>query len=411
MTTTRRSGRRISPRQWLFAALLALSGLFVGWLCVRAALVRAMPTATTNMGPIAPDDPDLVLEAASAALVRQRGILDRPTLDAVRRAAAAAPLDARAFLILGHQQMLDGEPRRALATWEAGQRLDPRQRLLHILLLDRYLRTNRYTDAASQFSVLARLMGETQAPVATAMAKMSLAPETRDAVRRTLATDPGLERAVLAALAQSDTAPADVFALASPTALGNAGAKDSWGPVLVARLVEQGRFAAARAIWARVHHLPPSAIAAPIFNAAFAQSPASPPFNWTVTASELGAADMRQNSLSVDYYGRDSGVLASQLLVLQPGRYSFSVAVEPGKTEGAAKLFWTVACATGAKVTLVNTPVVAAAALRRVAADLSVPATCPAQTLSLRGEAGEFPVPVAITLRDPDIRQLRVARP
>lgn len=384
----------------LIAALLAVAGLSIGGLCVRVALIGAMPPDAPSLLSIASHDPDVVLGKASDALVRQHGILDRATLNAVRRAATVAPLDARAFLILGHQQMLDGEPRRALATWEAGQRLDPRQRLIHILLLDRYLRTGRYASAATQFSVLARLMGETQASVATAMAQMSLAPETRDAVRRTLATDPWLERAVLVALARSGTPPATIFALASPVARAEAGG--SWGPALVARLVEGGRFAAARAVWARVHHLPPATTVAPIFNAGFVSSAASPPFNWMLAAGGMGVAELRQGGLSIDYYGRDSGDLASQLLVLQPGRYRFSFSVEPGKTD-AASLIWTIACANGNRAALMNVPVVAAAARRQIVADFAVPANCPAQMLSLRGEAGDYPVPVAVTLRDPAI--------
>lgn len=397
-------------RGWLIAALLAAAGLSIGWLCIRAALVGATPPDAPSVLRYAPHDPDVVLENASDALVRQHGILDRATLDAVRRAATAAPLDARAFLILGHQQMLDGEPRRALATWEAGQRLDPRQRLIHILLLDRYLRTDRYADAATQFSVLARLMGETQASVATAMAQMGLAPETRDAVLRTLATDPNLERVVLVALARSDTSPLTMFALASAAARAEAGNGQSWGPVLVARLVEHGRFGEARAVWVRIHHLPAAATATPIFNAGFAPSAASAPFNWTLAAGGPGAADLRQGGLAIEYYGRDSGELASQLLVLRPGRYRFSFAVEPGKIDTAARLFWTLACATGEKATLMNAPVVAAAVPRRSAADFAVPANCPAQTLSVRGEAGEFPVPAAVTLRDPAIRSLSAPR-
>lgn len=337
-------------------------------------------------------------------------MLDAATLDAVRRAAVAAPLDARPYLILGHQQLLDGAPRRAVATLEAGQRLDPRQQLIHILLLDRYLRTGRYEQAAAQFSVLARLVGQTQAPIASAMATMSLMPETRDAVRRTLATDPVLERAVLTAMARSDTPAATVFALASPAAKAEAGYGWSWGPVLVTRLVERGRFIEARGVWQRVHRLSDATLAAPIFNAGLVPSPASAPFNWTLVSGSLGVAEMRQGGLAVDYYGRESGNLATQLLTLRPGRYRFSVLVDPGKTDNAAGLFWTIACANVQQPALLNLRVTATATRRRLAGDFAVPAGCSAQGLALRGEAGEFPVTVSVTLRQPDISPLSQAR-
>jgi hypothetical protein len=406
---TKTAGLRTS-RGIVSAVLLTVAALALAWLCVVTILVQVLPPAAPPPVRLVADDPDTVLGTAATALVRQRGQLDAATLAAVRRAAAAAPLDARAYLILGHQQLLDGEPRRAVATLEAGQRLDPRQRLIHLLLLDRYLRTGRYADAATQFSVLARLMGATQAPIAIAMAQMSLAPETRDAVHRTLATDPTLERSVLIALARTKTPPATIFALASPAARADAGNQTSWGPVLVARLVDQGAFTIARAVWARVHRLPTASIVAPIFDAGFAKSPASPPFNWMLVAGSIGAADIRNGGLAIDYYGRDSGVLASQLLVLPPGRHRFAFTVDPGKTDTASRLFWTITCVSGAKTTLATVPVVAGPTRRRIAAELIVPANCPAQMLQLNGEAGDFPAPINVTLRDPQVRGLDGAR-
>jgi hypothetical protein len=391
--------------------MLTVAGLALGWLCVRTAMVAVLPASGDGIAQVAPGAPDAVLGRAADALVRQRGQLSPAMLAAVRRAAAAAPLDARPFLILGHQQLLDGEPVRAVETLEAGQRLDPRQRLIHLLLLDRYLRTGRYADAGTQMSLLSRLLGGTQASVATAMAQMLLDPQTREGVRRTLAGDHGLERSVLIALARSDTAPDALFALATPAARADAAGKESWGPIIVARLVEQNRFAEARAIWARVYRLSPAQASTPIFDADFREVSASPPFNWTLTAGSLGAADIRNGGLAIDYYGRDSGVLASQLLVLSPGRYRFAFTVDAGQTDNAARLGWTVACATGAKTALASARVVAGPTRRRLATEFVVPADCPAQTLSLMGEAGDLPAPTNVTVRDLDLRAAGGARP
>ncbi len=342
-------------------------------------------------------------------LVKQHGMLDAATLDAVRRAASGAPLDARAYLILGHQQLLDGMPSRAVATLEAGQRLDPRQRLIHLLLLDRYLRTARYADAATQFSILPRILSATQPSIAVAMAKMTLAPETRNAVRHTLSTNPFLERSVLIALAKSDTAPDEIFALASPAGRADARAKESWGPILVNRLLERGQYPIARSVWQHIYGIAPAQAAALITNAGFRETAALVPFDWTLTASGLGAADIRNNSLVVDYYGRDSGDLARQLLILKPGRYRFAFTVDPGKTDGAAKLYWSLACGSTVlsdRNQLMNVAVTATAKPHRIAAEIVIPTGCPAQTLTLRGEAGDFPSPLSVTLRDLDLRPL-----
>ena len=400
-------GGLATARGFASAAVLTVAGVSVGWLSFQSAMVRTLPATSPAIARFAPGYPDAVLARTAVLLVKQHGMLDAATLDAVRRAAAHAPLDARAYLILGHQQLLDGMPNRAVATLEAGQRLDPRQRLIHLLLLDRYLRTARYADAATQFSVLARILGATQAPIATAMAKMTMAPETHDAVRHTLRTDPVLERSVLIALAKSDTAPDTIFALASPAGRADARDKESWGPILVNRLVERGHYPNARSVWQRIYGVAPAQAVAPIINAGFRETAASPPFDWTLTASGLGAADIRNNSLVVDYYGRDSGDLARQLLVLQPGRYRFAFTVDPGKTDGAAKLYWSLACGSTAPTDrnqLMNVAATATAKPHRITAEIVIPTGCPAQTLTLRGEAGDFPSPLSVTLRDLDLR-------
>ncbi len=392
-------------RTWgiVSAVALGIAGVSIASLSLRTAAVRLLPADAPALRQIAPDNPDIALQRATAALVKQRGILDPKMLASVKRAALAAPLDARPYLILGHQQLLEAQPQRAVATLEAGQRLDPRQRLIHLLLLDRYLRTGHYADAATQFSVSARLVGAAGEQIAAAMAQMSLAPQTRDAVRQTLRSDPRLERTVLVALAKSSTAPATIFGLASPVALATAGATDSWGAPLIARLVQKNQYGEAHAVWQQVYRVPPAQVAAPIYDAGFQKLPGSPPFNWTLAGGTLGAADMQNRGLNVEYYGRASGELAGQLLVLQPGRYTFSVTIEGSKTAAGAALSWSLRCVSGSNSPLMAVPLSGTGVRHRVTATANVPANCPAQRLVLAGEAGEFPAPMNLTLRDLDL--------
>jgi hypothetical protein len=397
-------------RGLITALVIAVIGFAVAWVCVRSAMVRLLPPANSALATLAPHDPDLVLTRAAAALVRQRGILAPQTLAAVRRAAQDAPLAANAFVILGHQQLLDGQPARAVNTLEAGQRLDPRNSLVHLLLLDRYLRTGRYADAAAQFSVASRLVGPAQGAIASALAKMSLDPETSGAVRRTLQTDPGLEQAVLITLARSETAPATIFALASPDARRNAGSDGNWGPVLINRLIEGQLFAAARSVWQTIYRVPPTQARALIFDAGFKELPASAPFNWTLTAGSLGAADIRDGTLSINYYGRENGDLARQLLVLAPGSYRLAFTVEGSKTGTGPSVAWTLKCVPGGKAELLNVVATATGTPNRVAAAFTVPSGCPAQQLTLVGNGGEFPAPITLTLRDLDMRAAGATR-
>lgn len=406
-----RSEELHSGRGLAFAIGLAVAGLALAWLCVRTAMIGILSANALALTSIAPNAPNVVFGRALIVLGERMNILakapnsltglrdlDPATVAAVRDAAARAPLDARGFLILGYHQLATNEPNRAIQSLEAGQRLNPRDRLIHLLLLQQYLVSSRFAEAGQQFSVLSRLIGGAQPAIATVMAQMLVTPAMRDAARRTLRSDPGLERAVLIALAKGGSEPDVIFALASPTALNEMGDKDGWGQALVGRLVDTGRFQKARAVWRRVYKVPAAAAAAPIFNPLFRPLPASAPFNWTLIASGLGAADPKRDGLSIDYYGRDNGDLASQLLVLAPGRYRLAFEAEGGKADAASRLFWTVACARDGKTVLANVAVPTAPGAHRVAADFTAGPACSAQTLALRGEAGEFPSPNALTI-------------
>lgn len=411
-----RLGALSSPRGIVSALVLTIAGLALAWACYRTTITQVLPAQSPALLNIAPDDADGVLSRASLALVATvdsrdpmslgfgRTPLSSATIAAVRHAATQLPLDERPYLILGQEQLVAGQTGHGIRTLEAGQRLDPRNRLIHLALLVQYLKTNRFGPAAAQMSVLSRLISRTQPFVATALAQMIVMSNTAPAAKRALQSDPNLERSVLTTLAKSTASPDQIFALASPRALADAGNPQSWGPALVSRLVDADRFADARQVWQRIYRLPSAAVAAPIFNPQFRTMPASPPFDWTLAASGLGAADPDNGTLAVDYYGRDSGNLADQMLVLSPGRYQLDFATEGGKPNAASQLFWTVACATGDKTVLANVAVPTPPGLHRAGGAFTVTSTCPAQTLTLRGEAGEFPSPISLTIKGLAIR-------
>lgn len=389
-----------SPFGAVSALVLAAAGVGLAVLSFRAAALNQVSPTSPSMPSFVAQNPRIVLSKAATDLVKMRGILPPARLAQVRAAAARAPLDAQAYLVIGHQQLLDGKPKQAEETLEAGRRLDPRDRVIHLLLLDRYLREARYRDAAGEFAVLSRLVGPAQAQIGIALAQMSRAPETRDAARRTLQTDPLLERGVMITLARAKDVPAsDLFNLAGPASRRSAGDKDSWGPVLVNRLVAQGQYAQARAVWKQVHGLDPAQADTLLYDAGLKGLPGLPPFNWTFTAGSLGAADRRDGTLSIAYYGRTSGELASQLLVLRPGTYRFRFVVE-GKTPTGATLYWSLRCANDGKVEPMHMVVKGDGPPRALVSQFTVPAGCPAQSLALIGEAGEFPVTINVTVRD-----------
>ncbi|MEG3089576.1 tetratricopeptide repeat protein [Sphingomonas sp. PB4P5] len=395
-----------APRRLLSGILLTIGAVVLAWLCVRSATVRALPTSSAVRAQIAPNNADTVLEDATQALITTRGgVVPTATLAAVRRAAQAAPLDARPYLVTGHQQLHDGQLSAGIATLEAAQRLDPRDRLVHLLLLDSYLKAGRYDDVAAQFAVATRLVGQARAPIAAALAAMIKMPAMYPAARRALQADPALEQAVLITLAQSDSPPAAIFALASAAARRDAGVNGGWGPVLINRLVNEERYAEARSVWRNVYRLSAAQVAPLVFDGGFRRLTGSPPFNWTLTSASLGAADIRDQTLAVTYYGRDTGELARQTLMLAPGAYRFAVTVEGAKASVGPSLAWSLRCA-GAKSDLMTLPATGTESGEghRIVAAFTVPSDCPAQQLTLTGTAGEFAAPINLVFRDLDVR-------
>lgn len=389
--------QRLSPGAVGYALLLLISLLALGWVCLRTTLVEIMPPGDRTVAAIAGRSPDVVFDRAMVEFLEKRGMLAAPALAQVRDAAEHAPLDSRPFLFLGAEDLLQNQPARALKVFEAGQRLDPRDRWIRILLLDRYLRAHRYREAAVEMAVLNRLAAEAQAPIIAEMARMARDPATRDAVRQTLAEDPAMEESLLTTLAQNSTDPQLLLQLASPRARAIAARPNGWGQALVTSMVARGRFQAARAVWARLFHVPTAAAQQPLYNSDFQTASGQPPFAWDFSGGAAGAATPQAGQLTVDYYGRDNATLASQLLVLPAGRYKLNYTLVGSAGTGLA---WTLTCADGGTAAIGSFPVPGASGTaKHYLASFSVPASgCGAQWLRLVGIAAEFPSPVNVTL-------------
>ena len=394
MTTS----RRVSAGSVASAVLLIAGLLWVATVAVRTAAVNILPPGDPRAAVLTPRSPDVVLNNALIRWVLAKGKLDAPTLAAVGRTAQRAPLDARPYLFFGAEDILHRDGARATEVLEAGRRLDGRNRWIRLLLLDRYLRAKRYDQAAGELAVLNRLVSGAQTPILGELARMAQDPSTRDAVRQTLARDPALEADLLGTLARLDPDPQLLLGLASPSARAMARLPNGWGQSLVQAMVDRGRFTAARATWARLFGIAPDAAAQPVYDSGFYGLAGAPPFGWQFASGTIGAADPRHGQLSVEYYGRDDGILASQLLVLSPGRYRLGYALAGGAGTG---LSWTLSCADQPKAApfvSVGLPS-ATAAPHRFGLDFAVPASgCTAQWLRLVGTAAEFPTAVNLTI-------------
>lgn len=389
--------RRGAPQRYLLAVLLVLAGGCIGWVAIRSAATQLLADGV-QVGTIA-WKPELVLGGAMHEYLAGKGQVRARSLPDIRAAAARSPLDDRPYLFLGTAYLQHGDIRQATRALEAGRRLNPRRRPIHLVLADRYLRDDNFVAATDELAVLTRLVDGTQPPIAGALAQMSVYPETREAVRRTLRQDISLEQAVLTAMASRDIDPTHIFAMASPAAWATANVPGGWGVVLTDRLIKEHRYTLAREIWRRINHLTNEQASPLLYNAELAALPSRPPFNWSVSSNNIAAVDLHNHKIEINYYGRDTGELVSQFLLLPRGKYRFLHVVSGLQRGLGPTLSWSINCDNRPDAELAHLDVPATSATpRRVAVDVTVPGDCPAQRLQLLARPGEFPMQVSATI-------------
>lgn len=305
-------------------------------------------------------------------------------------AATKAPLAPEPYLVRGVQAQLTGNTQLAGRAFQAAEWRDPRSLPARYFLADHYLRTGDVRRGLTEFAALARL-----APGGIGSATPYVASYARDPgrwpqIRSLFRSDPDLAETTLEALAHDGANTAAILALADPA---HRNARSPWLPVLLEALVGRGDYPRARSIWADVAGVPQSARQL-LFDAGFADPGPPAPFNWTLTSSTVGLAERQAGGrLHVIYYAQEEGVLASQLLVLDPGLFTLAMRVAGGG-DRLGSLRWTLTCANAqapfAEVHL--------DAIARRPWTFDVPAGCGAQRLDLTGSSSDIPQQVDVTL-------------
>lgn len=267
---------------------------------------------------------------------------------------------------------------------------DPRSVAALYLLADVWIREGKVVQGLREMAVLSRLLPGASVQLVPALAEYAKTPGARETLAGMLAENPQLKNPLLASLA-ADPANADlVVALAGPESGPPTPDTRAWQARLLTGLVNRGEYDRAYALWARFARLPQGARPL-LYNGDFRSTAAPPPFNWSLTGSAAGFAEIDKGYLRILYYGRADSALASQLLLLPPGTYSFAA---PASGQIAANaLTWMVTCS-GAKAPLAQVRVGPGTS----GLSFTVPASgCRAQMLQLNGHQLDSP-------QDSDVR-------
>jgi hypothetical protein len=166
---------------------------------------------------------------------------------------------------------------------------------------------------------------------------------------------------------------------------------DSQRGVILTRIAADGRYADARAVWARSVGAAGSAVP---YDGNFRKLSGPAPFNWRIAQPGSGVATMQTRPgvgsvLSAAYPSSETPTIAEQLLTLAPGAYRLTGRWRVEQPAAGAAMSWSLTCAEGAALGAwrhgTDTPI----DWTRFDLAFVVPADCRGQWLRLSGRAGD----------------------
>jgi hypothetical protein len=377
----------------LRVAAVALAAVLVSTIAIRNAVVQAFAEDRPELAAkVWPGHPRVATKVALLDIGRVTAEHRLPDATIFRRLNAVLardPLAAEPFLVPGTNASSEGRLDRAGALLREAARRDPRSPAARYLLADLYLRQGRTADGLRQVGALVRRLPKAAGPLTPSLAAFATQPGAADQVRAILNDNPQLRGNVLATLAENPANVALVLDLAGEQP--QSGPPPEWQSRLVRRLVQAGDYVRAYQLWTRF-----AGVARPaepgLFNQEFRPSRALPPFNWTLTAGAAGIAEAAPGGgLRVLFYGRETAVLAAQLMLLKPGRYRLRYRLS-GPLANDTPLAWGINCLPG------NDPLAGTSLADGRDLTFIVRAGCRAQELQLRGSPAELPANVDLTI-------------
>jgi hypothetical protein len=378
-----------SARDLALAVALSLASLGLALLCLRHALAAyeasVDPVAALRWDSAEPDALSTLAARRSEAAATPRD--HAAAVDYARRALRAAPLDAQALRVLAIEAEGRGEAEGAARLMALAGERTQRDTLTQLWLFAHAALGHDPSGASVHADVILRRKPELAPLLFPAMERTLGEPGAEAAYVARLAGRPEWRRAFLSDLARGADigAARAVYAGLAATRAPPTGEELGY---LLARLVADGDYRGARALWGRP--------GAALYDRRFQGLGGPPPFNWRLTDDHAAVAELARTpddgpALHVQSPAESTTGLAEQLLVLPPGAYHLTgeVLVESGPAANAFS--WSVTCLPGgdplgADAEGASDP----AAWKAFAIDIQVPARgCGAQWLRLSGLAHE----------------------
>jgi hypothetical protein len=396
---------------WIAIALLALVSAFLAWQVVQTsaadAFIRTKPVAAAV---IAPRDPRVPITLAMLEFQATGGRVRPQARRAAIDALGHAPLADEPYFLAGMEALIEGDEAKAEQLLAEARRRNPRSRYARLILLDRYLRTNKIDKATGEMTALGYLIPDAGQVLTGELARLAQSPATARSLVQALRRNPGPRDDLLEYLAGAGSDPNLILSLARevPAPRGTAPGGSPWQVKLVAKLVEKGQVDRAYQLWRTFSSPRAPARKVGLYDPELRGQPGMAPFNWYFPTTSAGAAERSPTGLQVEFYGRDDAELAGQLLTLAPGRYRLSLVAEGAADGESSKLSWKVEClqSKASLGELVLTKIDYSP--RRLGGDFTVPAQgCSAQWLRLMGTSSEFTKSQNATMRGLNLAAVR----
>lgn len=318
--------------------------------------------------------------------------------DLARRALRAAPFNVRALSVVGRVQSATGDIDGADQTLTLAGNWSLREDPTHAWLTDRRLRQGNYASAFAHAETLVRRRGAAEPQVFELFTVAAAEPAGLSALLRALSTSPPWRNRYMAFLTAKKGMDADLLLSALALNLQNSAAplSDAELHYLYSRWLAARQLPLVKEVRARLNR---PAFIDYLWNGDFEASEGVIPFTWVISTdsgfsvqiSDTGDA-ARGSGLHVDYDGLASGVVARQLLLLEPGGATLSLRQQVSGDLGGASLEWRLICFEGEAIPITwGEPGLAdASGWREVSGRISAPATgCTAQWLDLTAVPGD----------------------
>jgi hypothetical protein len=370
--------------------VLVAAGLLAVQVVRNAAVAMLATTKPTEASQLWSEHPATELSLAMTQIAqasRARRQVPPSAFAMIGDAAVKEPLAPEPFLVRGVRAELAGDGANAQRAFEAAQWRDPRSLPAAYFLADRYLKHGDLRRGLGEAAALSRLATGGATNMAPFIAVYAQDRANWPELRNWLLVNPELAESTLTALAHNAATVPAVLALADPREK----ARDAqWLAPLLVTLTSAGQYGEAKAIWQRMTRTQSTGL---LYDAGFRDKASPPPFNWALTSSSVGLAERQAGKLHVLFFGTEDGILASQMVLLQPGEYRLSLQLG-GDQARAKTLNWSIWCDKGeGPIASVRLDIAASAGWT-----FTIPAGCPAQWFKLSAVSGDIPQQVDVSI-------------